>query len=138
MRTLFAYMRKEVDVSGWRAERLIREINCDTSMQYNEHLERYYTAMNSVDRYVVDNYRLFERGVALDDIDIKGNWGKVSLGRLLMKTCNHTRVRLISYLNAVQRASKAKSEKVSVYTIKSRSEIKEYWDVIDYVHRQVE
>ena len=88
-----------------------------------------YTAMNSADRYVVDNYRLFERGVASDDIDIKGYCGKISLSRLLMKTCNHTRVRPILYLNTAQRTSKAKSEKVSVYTIKSRAEIKEYLDV---------
>lgn len=55
-----------------------------------------------------------------------------------MKACNHTRVRLISYHNNVKRNSKAKSEKVQVYTIKPRQELKEYWEVIDYIHRQVE
>lgn len=133
MQTLMKYMLM-VDINGWRAEKLIRELNSNVDGGYNEHLERYYAALNPVDRYVVDNYKKFQRGIALDCIKIPGYAGKVSLAKMLMRTCNHTRQRRGAYERNNYCVTEGTSEKVQVYTLKSRIELSEYWAVIDYMN----
>ena len=72
MEVLLHYMRTKVDISDFNPEKLIREINSNTNVEYNEQLERQYLDLNAVDRYIVDIYYKFIYSIALDDIHVDG------------------------------------------------------------------
>lgn len=71
--------------------------------------------------------------MALDCIKIPGYAGKVSLAKMLMRTCNHSRQRRSAYERNHYCVTEGTSEKVQVYTLKSRMELREYLDVIGYM-----
>ncbi|KAA6366924.1 MAG: hypothetical protein EZS28_037549, partial [Streblomastix strix] len=66
MSVLLHYFRT-LDIQGFDAEDFIVQASRRTNVVYNEQLERQYTGLNQVDRYVVDNFAIFEIGVPIED-----------------------------------------------------------------------
>ncbi|KAA6363910.1 MAG: hypothetical protein EZS28_040563 [Streblomastix strix] len=67
---LLHYFRT-LDIQGFDAEDFIVYASRKTDVEYNEQLERQYTGLNQVDRYVVDNFPIFEIGVPIEAIKIE-------------------------------------------------------------------
>ena len=63
MGVLLHYMKNEINVSDFNSEKLIRDINSRINIDYNEQLERQYADLDAVNKYVVDNYKDFVKGV---------------------------------------------------------------------------
>ncbi|KAA6349207.1 MAG: hypothetical protein EZS28_051942 [Streblomastix strix] len=57
---------RTLDIKGFDAEEFIVQASRKTDVAYNEQLERQYTSLNQVDRFVVDNYPIFEIGVPIE------------------------------------------------------------------------
>ncbi|KAA6380986.1 MAG: hypothetical protein EZS28_023486 [Streblomastix strix] len=69
MGILLHYFRT-LDIQGFDAEDSIVQASRNTNVIYNEQLERQYTGLNQVDRFVVDNFPIFEIGVPIQCIKI--------------------------------------------------------------------
>lgn len=118
MGTLLHYMKTQINVENWDAEELIRKINSNTQCEYNENLEAQYLDLNSVDRYVVDNYKLFIDGIIIDDIKIEG-YKSTGLGRKLKSICDSKRVIV-------------DGKKTTKYILKPREQIMDLYNIIEY------
>ncbi|KAA6392900.1 MAG: hypothetical protein EZS28_011573 [Streblomastix strix] len=70
MGTLIHYFRT-LNIQGFDVEKFIVQASRKTDVEYNEYLERQYTGLNQVDRYVVDNFPIFEIGVPIEGIKIE-------------------------------------------------------------------
>ncbi|KAA6401725.1 MAG: hypothetical protein EZS28_002753 [Streblomastix strix] len=62
-----------LDIQGFDAEDFIVQASRKTEVECNEQLERQYTGLNQVDRYVVDNYPIFEIGVPIEGDEAETN-----------------------------------------------------------------
>ena len=137
MGLLLHYMRTQIDISDYHPERLIRQINANTQTNYNEQLERQYLDLNAVDRYVVDHYKQFEIGMALDLIKIDG-YKSTGIAKKLGSICDVTRMvnskyskmiegheDLFGYMNITQ-------YQVRVYKLKAKQQIPDLYAIIEY------
>ena len=140
MRLLLHYMLTKIDVSDFNPEKLIRTINSRTEVDYNEQLERQYNDLNKIDRYVVDHYEEFIRGVALEDIsDIEG-YKRIGIAKKLTSNCTVVRMRMKKYEQLIgdNYMTQASGQQVRVYTLKPRDQIPALYNIIDYLKHQKE
>lgn len=138
MSLLYRYMTEEIDTNDFNTESLIRAINRKTNVEYNEQLERQYLDLNSVDKFVVDNYKLFEYGYALDDIKVEG-YKEKGLAKKLLAICEQKRMRRNQYQKLMEEhqdiygfrevGSKAQFR---VYTLKPKEQIPDLFALIEY------
>ncbi|KAA6354308.1 MAG: hypothetical protein EZS28_050165 [Streblomastix strix] len=70
MGILLHYFRT-LDIQGFDAEDFIVQASRNINVEYNEQLERQYTGLNQVDRFVVNNFPIFEIGVPIEAIKIE-------------------------------------------------------------------
>ncbi|KAA6394795.1 MAG: hypothetical protein EZS28_009676 [Streblomastix strix] len=91
MGILLHYFRT-LDIQGFDAEDFIVQASRKTNVIYNEQLERQYTGLNQVDRYVVDNFPIFEIGVPIEGIKIE-KYQIRGLAIKLKSSCDFTRAR---------------------------------------------
>lgn len=137
MGLLLKYMITQVDISDFKPERLIREINSNTQTSYNEQLERQYQDLNSVDRFVVDNHKLFEIGLALDDIKIEG-YKSTGLARKLNGICDVNRITARQYQKLIDANPNiygfrnVVKNQVRVYKLKPKEQIPDLYAIIEY------
>jgi len=127
MGVLLHYMKTKIDVSDFNPERLIREINSDYKKDYNEQLERQYADLNVVDRYVVDNYKDFIKGIYLDSLD-----GAVQ--NMPGYTLKGVSKRLNSVCDGSRPYDSSQKKKRTRFILKPRSEIPDLYNIIDYIH----
>lgn len=132
MSLLLHYMKTQIDVSDFDAEKLIREINNNTKTEFNEQLERQYLSLSSVDRFIVDNSDKFINGIKLSDIKVDG-YKEAGLGKALINTCTNERVRVKETVDG-----ETKTRQTRVYTLKPRDEIPDLYAIIDYKKYQDE
>ena len=134
MGVLLHYMKTEIKLDDFNPERLIRQINNNTDVEYNEQLERQYLDLNNVDKYVVDNYEKFERGLALDNISITG-YSQPGIIKKLNYTCTAKRMTRNAYEKLVNNKYECIPDKqrFSVYTIKPKEQIPDLWNIIKYI-----
>ena len=127
-------MKTEIKLDDFNPERLIRQINNNTDVDYNEQLERQYLDLNSVDRYIVDNYEKFERGLALDNISISG-YSQTGIIKKLNYICTSKRMRQNEYRKLVNNKHEyiPDKQRFSVYTIKPKEQIPDLWNIIKYI-----
>ena len=140
MGVLLHYMRTQIDISNWDSERLIRRINNNTNVEYNENLERQYIDLNCVDRYVVDHHQRFIHGLALDDIRVEG-YKNTGLARKLASICDVQQMSRKQYVKLIADHPEAyghsfytrcEANRVRVYKIKPRVQIPDLYAIIDY------
>ena len=129
MGILLHYMRTQIDVSDFNPERLIREINGRVNVSYNEQLERQYEDLNAVERYVVDNYKDFVNGITPEYIEA------------CMKLPGYTVLGIQKKLNDLcevgrrnYKSASGKYKKERVYTLKSRTQKPDLYNIIDYIN----
>lgn len=132
MSLLLHYMKTQIDVSDFDAEKLIREINNNTQTDSNEQLERQYLSLSNVDRFIVDNSDKFINGIKLSDIKVDG-YKEAGLGKALINTCTNKRVRVKETVDG-----ETKTIFTRVYTLKPRNEIPDLYAIIDYKKYQDE
>ena len=72
MGILLHYMLTQFQPEQFDFEELIININNNSQTNYNEQLERQYQCLDSVHRFVVDHYKLFEIGFPVDFIKLDG------------------------------------------------------------------
>ena len=93
--------------------------------------------MNAVDRFVVDNYKMFELGLALEDIRIEG-YKPTGLSKKLISTCDRVRVRKNKYQKLINDnpdiygSIYCQSEKVTLFKLKSKEQIPDLHAIIEY------
>ena len=151
MEVLLHYMRTQIDISNFNPEKLIREINSNTNVEYNEQLERQYLDLNAVDRYIVDNYYEFLYGIPLEDIKVNG-YKSTGLARKLNSICNVKRIRVsqfgkivlehstiyggdlvAKYVDSIDVKKEIDGKKqIRIYTLKSKEQIPDLYAIIDY------
>ena len=104
---------------------------------YNEQLEQMYLQLDPVIRYVVDHYKQFEMGMALNLIHID-RYYSIGIAKKLRSICDCQRMRMKKYNKWIAvhadifDSMNVTQEKVRVYTIKSRQELPELYTLIDY------
>ena len=122
MGTLLHYLNTQIDVSDFNAERLIRQINAKTNVEFNEQLERQYESLSLVDRYVVDHYKDFEKGIGTDYIkdymNLSGHTEN-SVVRALQDSCNKKRIQ-------------KDKKRLVYYFLKPRIQNQALYNIIDY------
>ena len=140
MGVLLHYMKTQIDVSDWNSERLIRQINNNTNTYYNENLERQYLDLNGVDKYVVDHYKKFIYGIALDDIYVEG-YKSTGLARKLSSVCDVQRITLKQYKKIIEEHrdiygswfhTSSSQKQLRIYKLKQREQIPDLYTIIDY------
>ena len=96
--------------------------------------EEIYNNLNSVDKFVVDNYDKFKRGLALDNISIK-NHSQTDIIKKLNYTCTAKRMTQNAYRKLVNNNYETIPDKqrFSVYTIKPKEQIPDIYNIIEYI-----
>ncbi|KAA6383111.1 MAG: hypothetical protein EZS28_021360 [Streblomastix strix] len=142
MGILLHYFRT-LDIQGFDAEDFIVQASRKTDVEYNEQLERQYTGLNQVDRYVVDNFPIFEIGVPIEGIKIE-KYQIRGLAIKLKSSCEFIRTRnqkFIKYYYIKNKAIYDKyikmdlnslPEQVSVYSIKQEDQCRDLMNIIKY------
>jgi hypothetical protein len=146
MGSLLHYMRTQIDIKDFNPEALIRSINSNTATDYNEQLERQYEDLNSIDRYVVDNFEKFVLGVPLHLISInntssKGKEVKYSqngISKKLNALCDIERMRKKKYTELFPHAEHIEQEQIRVYKLKQQEQIPDLYNIINYRKHQKE
>ena len=137
MELLLHYMRTQINVKDFDAETLIRKINNNTNVEFNEQLERQYLDLNAVDRFIVDNHELFKYGIALDDIKVDG-YKSTGLARKLMSVCDVKRMRRTQYEKLMRDHNEiygnrfCTQNQLRIYTLKPREQIPDLYAIIEY------
>ena len=121
MGVLLHYMKTEIDISDFNPERLIRTINSRTDIDYNEQLERQYADLNTVEKYVVDNYEDFVKGVPTFDLPNLQGYTIQGIQRKLNILCNVVRKQI-------------DGNRVRIYTLKDKTQNPDLWNIIEYIH----
>lgn len=145
MGTLLYYMRSQIDITDWNPEELIRKINDTTNIDYNEQLERQLNDLNRVEKFVVENYHLFLKGFALDNIPTLGEYTPDGIGRKLQGicTCERRRNKYVKELYAsdviyIDYIVNEEYEKHKVYKLKPEEQIPDLYKLIKYYHYEPE
>jgi hypothetical protein len=132
MGIILHYMRTR-EIGDFKPERLIRDINKRVNVDYNEQLDRQYAELSRIDRYVVDNYKIFMKGCHLGMINIT-NYDPHVIGKKLASVCDHVRMNKSAAIKKYEfeYSENDKAQKVVIYTLKSREQMSDLWDIIDY------
>jgi hypothetical protein len=118
------------DIKDWDPEALIFEINNKTETDFNEQLERQYNDLNKVDKYVVDHFESFEKGMILENIKIEG-YGSTGISKKLNSICDCVRMRKKAYEEEFGDYGGV-SAQIRVYKIKPESQIRDLYNIIKY------
>ena len=114
-------MKTEIDVSDFNPEKLIRDINSRVELDYNEQLERQYADLDTVNKYVVDYYKDFVKGVTSDDLPQLQGYTKQGIQRKLNILCKVDRKQI-------------DGNRVRIYTLKDKTQNPDLWNIIEYIH----
>ena len=138
MGVLLHYMLTQIDVSSWNPERLIRDINARTDVEYNENLERQYEDLNAIDKYVVDHAKLFKRGISLEEIDNIGSYKRDGIAKKLRATCVCVRMSAKKYIETIAHDDHDSiyKEKVHVFSLKPAEQIPDLYAIVAYKEHQ--
>ena len=109
-----------------------------TEEMYKEQLERQYLDLNNVDKFVVDNYEKFLRGLCLDNIVMEGNiknYTQTGIIKKLNYICTSKRMRKNTYRKLVNNDYEniPDKERITVYTIKPKEQIPDIYNIIEYI-----
>jgi hypothetical protein len=108
------------DISDYDPEKLIREINSNTQVDYNEQLERQYADLNAVERFVVDNSEKFINGYPIELMRIEGYTAN-GIARKLNTICNVKRVRKTQIKQIALRAVQDRTTKNQIIFIERKA-----------------
>jgi hypothetical protein len=138
MGLLLNYLKTR-DISKFDPESLIRKINSDVNCEYNEQLERQYADLNGVDRYVVDNWKLFNQGYPLDLIKIEG-YSSRGITLKLSSVCENNYREYKKNIKHISKPELAliKGERIRLYKLKKDSDIPDLISIINYRKHQEE
>ncbi|KAA6402669.1 MAG: hypothetical protein EZS28_001799 [Streblomastix strix] len=139
---LLNYFRT-LDIQGFDAEEFIVQASRMTNVVYNEQLERQYTGLNQVDRYIVDKFPIIEIGVPIEDIKIekyqmKGLSIKLESSRDIIRTRKQEFIKEcynkneVIYDMFIKMNLNSLPEQVSVYSIKQEDQCLELIIIIKY------
>jgi hypothetical protein len=114
---------------------LIREINGRVHVNYNEQLDRQYAELSRIDRYVVDNYNELKNGFHLGMINIP-NCDPHVIGKKIASLSEQPPDRIYKTepikKYSLEFAENKKGQRVIIYKLKCREQMKELWNIIDY------
>ena len=134
MGVLLHYFRTQIDISHFNPEKLIREINARTDVDFNEQLERQFEDLNAVDKYVVDHSQKFRRGISLEEIEDIALYKKEGIAKKLRAT--GTCVRMTAKKNvetiAYDDLDSIYNDRVQVFTLKPKEQIPDLYSIIRY------
>ncbi|KAA6356915.1 MAG: hypothetical protein EZS28_047558, partial [Streblomastix strix] len=142
MGILLHYFRT-LDIQRFDAEEFIVQASRKTDVVYNEQLERQYTGLNQVDRFVVDNFPIFEIGVPIEAIKIE-KYQIRGLAIKLKSSCDFVRARKQKFIKEYYYKNKviydkfikidlnSLPEQVSVYSIKQEDQCRDLMNIIKY------
>lgn len=151
MGILLHYMLTQFDPDSFNFEKLIIETNNNTKTIYNEQLERQYEGLDGVNKFVVDRYQWFEIGFPIDKICIEG-YKTTGIAKKLKSICDEPiRLRINSkkvkelqdqYISIDDVTPNVYNEfettKSRFYKLKSREQIPDLYNIIDYKKFQAE
>ena len=109
-----------------------------TQIISNTEIERQYNNLNSVDRYVIDHHKKFERGLALENIEIEG-YKATGLSKKLASTCDRLRIRKGKYQKLIEDnpdiygSIYCQSKQVTLFKLKPRDQIPQIYELIEYL-----
>ena len=109
-----------------------------TEEMYKEQLERQYLDLNNIDKFVVNNYDKFLRGLCLDNIIMEGNiknYSKTGIIKNLNYICTSKRMRINTYRKIVNNNDEYIPDKtvITVYKIKPKEQIPDLYNIIEYI-----
>ena len=140
MGILLYYMQTQINVKDWNPEKLIRDINSRTDVEFNEQLERQYEDLNAVDRYVVDHIKEFRRGISIYDRAPFEGYNPLGIAKKLRAVCDCVRMTLSKYYREYLglEAGNNKKKQIQVFKLKDRKEIPDLYNIILYKEKQFE
>ncbi|KAA6368563.1 MAG: hypothetical protein EZS28_035911 [Streblomastix strix] len=142
MGVLLHYFRT-LDIEGFDAEEFIVQASRKTDVVYNEQLERQYAGLNQVDRFVVDNFPIFEIGFPIEGIKID-KYQTTGLAIKLKSSCDFVRARKQKFIREFYNKNKviydkyikidlnSLPEQVRLYAIKQEDQCKNLMNIIKY------
>ena len=111
------------------------QANLDEQTIYGEHsqkISQQHFDLNAVEKYVVDNYERFIKGICLEQIHIKG-YKSTGLARKLNAICNIKRTTLKQYKKEYGEDFIPTTKQVRVYSLKPKDEIPDFYKIIEYI-----
>ena len=139
MGVLLHYMKTQINITDFNPEALIMKINNNTHTEHNEQLDRQYNSLNLVDKYVVDYYEYFVYGMPLNEIVIPG-YKSTGIAKALQATCNVKRLRekqmqeiILAHDDVYKMFHNAPAGRCTVYVLKSKEEIPDLYNIIEYI-----
>jgi hypothetical protein len=98
-------------------------------------LERQYNDLNKVDKYVVDHFEDFQKGVILEDVKIEG-YGSTGISKKLNSICDCIRMRKKAYEETIGERYYGTASQIRVYKIKPVDQIGDLYNIIKYKNYQ--
>ena len=83
---------------------------------------------------MVDHYKLFRRGIALEEIEGIASYKKEGIAKKLRATCTCERMRVKKYIETIAHDDHRSiyGEKVRVFTLKPQEQIPDLYAIIQY------
>ena len=86
--------------------------------------------LNAVDKYVVDNYERFVKGICLEQIHIEG-YKSTGIAKKLNAICNVERITAKQYKQEYGEEFVPTAKRIRVYTLKPKGEIPDFYKVLE-------
>ncbi|KAA6392626.1 MAG: hypothetical protein EZS28_011850 [Streblomastix strix] len=134
---------RTLDIQGFDAENSIVQASRNTNVIFNEQLERQYTGLNQIDRFVVDNFPIFEIGVPIEGIKID-KYQTTRQAIKLKSSCDFVRARKQKFIKEYYNKNKVTYDKyikidlnslpeqVRLYSIKQEDQCRDLMNIIKY------
>ena len=88
--------------------------------------------LNAVDKYVVDNYERFVKGICLEQIYVEG-YKSTGIARKLNAVCNVKRIAAKQFQAFDDDDFVPTTNRIRVYTLKPKEQIPDLYKIIEYI-----
>ena len=114
------------------------QANLDEQTIYGEHsqkISQQHFDLNAVEKYVVDNYERFVKGICLEQIHIDG-YKSTGLARKLNAICNVKRIAAKHVGEIFGDDFTPTAKRIRVYTLKPKEQIPDLYKIIENMEHQ--
>ena len=110
----------------------------DTKTIHDEHSQKInqpYFDLNAVEKYVVDNYERFVKGICLEQIHIEG-YKETGIARKLNVICNVKRTKAERFVKLYGEDFIPTTKQIRVYKLKPKEQIPDLYKIIENMEHQ--
>ena len=99
-------------------------------VEHSQKISQPHFDLNAVDKYVVDNYERFVKGICLEQIHIEG-YKSTGIAKKLNAICNVERITAKQYKQEYGEEFLPTAKRIRVYTLKPKGEIPDFYKVLE-------